>query len=468
MDESGEVEITNHGDTLFSFNISEGTLVAGNTMKVNTNEDGEVDLLDVSVTGTATSVDDTYEFTVVSGGTLPDNEDTIVIEYSCATGTGTIELEGTDYDTSQIIVEVDGMILTFNSGTLVEGDVFYVTTDDNGQAVSDASGNKVETLSDWHWTLDSFADEFNRSSGGVTATVTEDNTLVLETNDDYCAIENVSYSGANNIDEENVQISVLNYTALTVEASDLEFVRSDNGTWSIANDPTGGTFTIIPEGGDDDGFKVDLDGDGQGDIEITFDRTVTGEGTITMDLENKDTNDLSFAFAGDEDGDSGLAAALGLNTFFTGSSSSDISVNQVLSDGDYLASGILDTETGKIASSDNTNANAMADTRYVEMDMKQWSYTRGEGVTVTVTTTTLDDYQASLVSSVGSTASGIDSSLDYSETLVYQLTQQRDSVSAVSLDEEMINLTAQQQAYLAAAQLLTTVEEMYEALLATS
>jgi flagellar hook-associated protein 1 FlgK len=37
----------------------------------------------------------------------------------------------------------------------------------------------------------------------------------------------------------------------------------------------------------------------------------------------------------------------------------------------------------------------------------------------------------------------------------------------VSLDEEMINLTAQQQAYLAAAKLLTTVQEMFDALLAT-
>jgi flagellar hook-associated protein 1 FlgK len=57
--------------------------------------------------------------------------------------------------------------------------------------------------------------------------------------------------------------------------------------------------------------------------------------------------------------------------------------------------------------------------------------------------------------------------LEYSESLMFQLTAQRDSISAVSLDEEMINLTAQQQAYLAAAKLLTTVQEMFDALLAT-
>jgi len=50
--------------------------------------------------------------------------------------------------------------------------------------------------------------------------------------------------------------------------------------------------------------------------------------------------------------------------------------------------------------------------------------------------------------------------------MAYQLTEQRDSVSAVSLDEEMIKLTAQQAAYSAAAKLLTAVDEMFEALLA--
>ncbi len=465
VDQSGVVEITEDGETTLSFDISEGSLVAGNTLRINTDEDGQADLLDVYVTGTAASVDDTYEFTVVSGGTLPDNEDVIVIEWTSETGSGAIELEGTEDENSQITVAVDGMTLTFDSGTLVEGDVFYITTDENGDAVTDVDGNTVETLSDWHWTLESFAEEFNRSAGGVTTSVTGDNTLVFQTSDDYCAIENVSCSGADNIDEENFEITVLNYNALTIEAEDLQFVRS-NGTWYVANDPTGGTITIIPEGGDDDGFEIDLDGDGIGDIEIIFDKAVTGDGYIRIDFESKDADDLSYAFAGDVDGDCGLAAALGVNTFFTGTDAATISVNEVVSDGDYLASGMVDTETGALAASDNTNALAMSDTRYTTLDMKAYTYTRGEGVSVTVTQTTLDDYQASLVSSVGSAASSISSALEYAETLVYQLTSQRDSISAVSLDEEMINLTAQQQAYLAAAQLLTTVEEMFEALLA--
>ncbi|WP_289019654.1 flagellar hook-associated protein FlgK [Desulfobacter postgatei] len=466
---SAHLEITDSTGitTLFSFDVSDGTLVAGNTLRINTDVAGNADILQGLVTGTAASVDDTYEFTVISGGTLPDNEDDIVIEWRSETGSGTIELEGNDKPNTQIMVEVDGMTLTFDGGTLVNGDVFYVTTDENGKAVADAHGNALQTLADWHWTLESFADEFNRSAGGVTASVTKNNTIIFDTHDDYCAIENVTCLGSNNsnIDEENFEITVLNYTALEFEAEGLEFERTA-GNWIVKNDPTS-TIKIIPVGGHDDGFQIDLDGDDVGDIEITFEKTVLGDGYISMDLKSRDADDLSYAFSGNEDGDSGVAAALGVNTFFTGTDASTISVNDVVSDGDLMASGILDTETFELAAGDNTNALAMAETRYDSLDMKAYTYTRGEGVSVTVTATSLDDYQASLVSTIGSTAAGINSALDYSETLVYQLTAQRDSISAVSLDEEMINLTAQQQAYLAAAKLLTTVQEMFDALLAT-
>jgi flagellar hook-associated protein 1 FlgK len=461
IDESGAVEIDSTG-TPVSFDISQGSLVAGNTLRINTDNSGEADILQGSVTGNAASVDDMYAFTVTSGGTLPDDKDDIVIQWTSETGSGTIKLKDDKDEERRITADVDGMTIAFDSGTLVNGDVFYVTTDENGKAV----GDTIQTLSEWHWTLDSFADEFNRSAGGVNASVTQDNSIVFDTHDDYCAIENVICSGSHNIDEENFEIKVLNYSALEFEAEGLEFERKSDGTWGV-NNPTGGTIDIIPKDGDDNGFQIDLTSNGIGDIEITFDQPVSGDGSIRMDLKSRDADDLSYAFAGNEDGDSGVAAALGVNTFFTGTKASDISVNDVLSDTDLLASGLLDTQTGALAAGDNTNALAMADTRYDSVDMKAYTYTRGEGVTVSVTTTSLDDYQASMVSTIGSTAAGINSALEYSETLVYQLTAQRDSISAVSLDEEMINLTAQQQAYLAAAKLLTTVQEMFDALLAT-
>jgi flagellar hook-associated protein 1 FlgK len=184
-----------------------------------------------------------------------------------------------------------------------------------------------------------------------------------------------------------------------------------------------------------------------------------------MDLVSTDSSDFSFAFTGDEDGDSGMAAALGLNTFFTGTDAGTIGVNEVLADGDYIASGLVDAATGELSSGGNTNALAMSDTRNETLSLKQWDYTRGEAAQASISETSLDDYEATLISAIGYTASSVQTSLDYAELMVYQLTEQRDSVSAVSLDEEMIKLTAQQAAYSAAAKLLTVVDEMFETLL---
>lgn len=47
-----------------------------------------------------------------------------------------------------------------------------------------------------------------------------------------------------------------------------------------------------------------------------------------------------------------------------------------------------------------------------------------------------------------------------------QLTQMRDAVSGVSLDEELTNLVKFQRAYQAAARLVSAADELYQTLLA--
>lgn len=469
IDGPGTVELTESGGPTLSFEVTEGSLVAGNTMRVNTNANGEPDPLDFSVAGTAASIDDTYSFTVASGGTLPSNGEPVVIEWTSQTSSGTIALEGNDPPdpNAPLSAQVDGMTLSFNQGTLVAGDVFYVSVDDGGRAVT-ANGADTGTgtsLCDWHWTLDSFADEFNRSAGGVTASVTGDNTLAFDTNPDYCAVENLTCSGAHGISEENMTLAVLDYSALDITADDLRFTR-ENGAWKIENDPTGGTLQMIPPGGDDNGFMVDLDGDGLGDIEVVFDQAVTGDGTIQMDFAARDSHDIGFAFAGGRDGDSGLMAALGINTFFTGTDAGNMGVNGLMADGNHIASGMVNPDTGEISAGDKANnALSMADTRYDSLTMKQWTYSRGEPPRASLSETSLDEYEHTLIASVGFKSRSAQSSLDYSERIVYQFTNQRDAISAVSLDEEMIRLTAQQQAYEAASMLLNAVDEMFDALL---
>ncbi|GAI41358.1 unnamed protein product, partial [marine sediment metagenome] len=134
-----------------TFDIGAGTLVAGNTFTINTNADGDpVPLeLDLTSSGAANSISDTYTFTVTAGGTIDTGTPVIAWSNSLSSGTITITASG-DYT-------VDGMTVNFASGTLVVDDTFTITTDTSGSPTANLS-------SDWHWTLESFKDEFNNQA----------------------------------------------------------------------------------------------------------------------------------------------------------------------------------------------------------------------------------------------------------------------------------------------------------------
>lgn len=78
---------------------------------------------------------------------------------------------------------------------------------------------------------------------------------------------------------------------------------------------------------------------------------------------------------------------------------------------------------------------------------------------------TLQDYYSSMVGEVGSVAKSVKDNKEFLESLISQLKAIKESVSGVSLDEEMANLIKYQQAFVASAKVLTTVEDMFEALI---
>jgi flagellar hook-associated protein 1 FlgK len=80
---------------------------------------------------------------------------------------------------------------------------------------------------------------------------------------------------------------------------------------------------------------------------------------------------------------------------------------------------------------------------------------------------TLQNYYSSIVGEVGSATNSVKDSKSFLETLISQLKSMKESISGVSLDEEMANLIKYQQAFIASAKVLTTVEDMFEALLNT-
>lgn len=475
VEDKGRVTIEENGVQTLSFNVSAGSLVAGNTLTVNTDDNGFTDPLNFRVTGAANAKNEIYHFSVKSGGkvgTLPGlGEDPLVIEWKNGVTSGSFEIEGSDppiTPASPVEVEVDGMKMKFYDGTLFEDDVFTITTDHLGVPVTDNSNGQPtgDLLSDWHWTQDSFADQFNTQAEGMKASVTTDQRLKFEASDDYNAMANVKYSGNNGFSEDNTTIKVTDWTSLDFSADEITFDRNASGHWSLQNDPTGGNAVFIPEGGDDDGFGVDFSGDGLADIEVRFSKKVTGEGQVKFDLNERDADDMGFAFSNDPSAQaSGLVAAAGINTFFKGNDAMTIEMNEKLSDTNYIAGGRINSETGEISKGDNSNALSLADVQFKTITMKQWTYDRGSDATSSLTSATLDGYYNTLVGSLGLKSRSIKSAKAFSDIMVNSLTEQRDSMSAVSLDEEMIKLMKYQHAFSAASKLVTVSDEMLNTLL---
>ncbi|AZO95889.1 flagellar hook-associated protein FlgK [Halocella sp. SP3-1] len=78
----------------------------------------------------------------------------------------------------------------------------------------------------------------------------------------------------------------------------------------------------------------------------------------------------------------------------------------------------------------------------------------------------LSDYYESIITSIGVKGEEAEQMLDNQEALLEQLEEEQASISGVSLDEEMTNIIKFQQAYIAASTVVTTIDEMLDALLA--
>ncbi len=145
---------------------------------------------------------------------------------------------------------------------------------------------------------------------------------------------------------------------------------------------------------------------------------------------------------------------LGLNddvvaerNFFTGTKALDIAVNQDIVDdvNNIAAAGSLDGLPGG-----NSNAIKIANLQN-ELTMN------GNPATAT-----FDDYYNSLVSDVGSGVQKATVNFDHQSLMTTHLDNYRESISGVSLDEEMVNLIKFQHGYNAAARLISVADELLD------
>lgn len=172
--------------------------------------------------------------------------------------------------------------------------------------------------------------------------------------------------------------------------------------------------------------------------------SVGSDGRLTITATG---GDFEVYFSDDT---SGALAGLGINTFFTGSSASDVRVNDLLvTDKNFLAAAGRDPVTGELKS--NGNALAMA-----ALQDRSLSALGGD---------TLGAAWQRHVTEYGSRLDQANQQVQ-ADTLVQQnLEAQQSAISGVNADEEAINLMTFQTTYQANARFLSVVNSMMDTLL---
>lgn len=233
--------------------------------------------------------------------------------------------------------------------------------------------------------------------------------------------------------------------SLGSEAAGLDFApRHGSFEINVVQKSTGAKQTYV--------VNIDLDGiDAANDTSLNgivaqlggidnLSAAVNPAGQLQIDAVGAD---YELTFSNDS---SGVLAALGVNTFFAGSSAADIAMNdRVLQNPSLLAAGLGHVE------GDNRNALAVAALREQPLaDLNGLSV-------VEVWNRHVEDYAVRL----GQTIQDVQSK----GVVRSSLEAQQQAVSGVNADEEAINLLTYQRAYQGSARFLSVVDELMQTLL---
>jgi flagellar hook-associated protein 1 len=164
-----------------------------------------------------------------------------------------------------------------------------------------------------------------------------------------------------------------------------------------------------------------------------------------------------YTFGVEDDQTNGMAAgtnfagSIGLSRFFEGEDASDINLARGLRDDPALIKANKAPIDG-----DNKLANDMLQLQFDDVDFK------ANGIT---TTETLYGFYDGIVTDVGTRTNAAITTNDTITAKYNAVLQSYESISAVNIDEEMVNLIKYQTAYGASAKIITTIDQMMDTLL---
>jgi len=207
----------------------------------------------------------------------------------------------------------------------------------------------------------------------------------------------------------------------------------------------------------------------------TMSVSVSNPGTLTRDnytiqftsatqysITNRTNNSVEAGGPFDNTTGAAFFAARGLNVSFAGAATAgdkfivgsavdmarDLTVNQSILDNPAHIAASLDGQIG-----DNGNAQRILQLQY-SAEVDNFNSTTGSG------TFTFAEYYGSFVTQIGNDTAYAKNSFVQSDSMLTQLKNYRESVSGVSLDQEMADLIRYQQAFSGSAKMISVVNDM--------
>ena len=217
----------------------------------------------------------------------------------------------------------------------------------------------------------------------------------------------------------------------------------------VTNTSNTGSATLAATNGDPANISVDK-------FEITF----TGSNSFSLSNLTTGVNEGTFNFTTGTTFNLANGFAVTISGTAAVGDKIKLSVSESAARNFSVASGVS-SNSNKIAAGLNSSADGANALELVELQSKLVFNSisvdsAGSG------SFTFDEFYGSIVSTIGIESFSSQSTYSQQEGILLQLNTRRESISGVSIDEEMINMIKFQQAYNAAARLIGVVDELLD------
>lgn len=328
-----------------------------------------------------------------------------------------------------LVINGDSRGLTIRNET-IDGEVTPVVAykHDNGN-VRLTSG-QIGALRDVRQRIGEYVDKVDEMAGNI----------IFELNKIHSAGQGLE--GFANVNATNVVTD--STVALNDDASGVPF-KATNGSFVVhVKDKGTGLVTST---------LVEVDLDGLNGDDTSLDDLVTNldniGGISALNASgllklSADSAQVEISFSQDS---SGVLAALGVNSFYSGHDATDIALNNVIKTNPALLAAAKNGEKG-----DNQTALAIAALESTKLPSLGGA--------------SLKEKYQSFVNEIAVAAADAKTDAEATAVVKETLLAQREALSGVSLDEEAINLIRQQRAFQSASRLIAAVDELMDQILA--